>query len=565
MDRLNKIERWKAECSPADFLAKIEEVDWRAPSEADRFYLKNYGIYNIKLRPERWMLRLRVDGGRIEAGRLRSVGEISRRERLRPLLTARGQIELHDIAPERILPLWRECHKLGLVSWQTLTDNFRALVTDPLADCAPDALVDTFPLLELIRERFLARPEWLGTLPRKFNTALVGRQTPSFNPWGNDLLFAPAEKEGRIGFKLYLGGKNNETARESGIFSPPEEVPSLFEAVATAYRAHGPRGSRSKTRLFHLIESAGMDRLRGWIAEAYGREPETGGRLLMRSSVHNRDRLLPIRRFGHYGEIASETLLEAADEAQSRSWQLRLTPHQELWAFDPKTLRDSKSQAYDKQSSPSSILHPLSVPSGSVTACAGLRYCPLSLWDIKKDLDLLPLERMRTLGVSLGFSGCLKGCGRHVHSDLGLIGLRTNLYAETERAARVYLGALQAPDPAPARLLYYSVPLRSLDDLLRVILDDFEASGLESFESFSRNVLARYSIEFLQLWYLLRQLYPLGPESKRRFFAGEEAGLLEEFRTLEAYPGTDELYEIVRRLSHRLWDLSAETSPPHPE
>ena len=554
MDRLNKIERLKAQCLPADFLAKIEEVDWHAPSEADRFYLKNYGIYNIKLRPERWMLRLRIDGGRIEAGRLRLLGELSRREKLRPLLTARGQIELHDIAPERILPLWRECMECGLSSWQTLTDNFRALVTDPLADCAPDALVDTFPLLERIRERFLARPEWLGTLPRKFNTALVGRQSPSFNPWGNDLLFALAEKEGRLGFKLYLGGKNNESARESGIFSPPEEIPSLFEAVATAYRAHGPRGSRSKTRLFHLIESAGMERLCTWIAEAYGREPESGGRLLMRSSTHNRDRLLPIKRFGRYGEIHAQTLLEAADEAQSRGWQLRLTPHQELWAFDPEALRDSKPE----------IRNPAS-KGGEITACAGVRYCPLSLWDIKKDLDLLPIERMRRLGISLGFSGCLKGCGRHAHSDLGLIGLRTNLYAETERAARVYLGTLQAPDPAPARLLYYSVPLRSLDALLEAIMDDFERSGLESFESFSREVLARYSIEFLQLWYLLRQLYRLKPKCGQQFLAGEEARLLEEFRSLEGYPDTDELYETVRRLSHRLWDLSAKRSPQHPE
>ncbi|WP_457602299.1 hypothetical protein, partial [Nitratifractor sp.] len=438
MKELNKIERLKAESSPADFLARIDTVDWHSPSEADRFYLKNYGIYNIKLRPERWMLRLRFDGGRIDTERLRYLGELALRERLRLLLTARGQIELHDISPKRILPLWRECMEHGLISWQTLTDNFRALVTDPLSDCAPDARIDTFVLLDAIRERFLAHPEWLGTLPRKFNTALIGRETPSFNPWGNDLLFALAEKEGRWGFNLYLGGKNSETAQGADIFCLPEHLADLFESVARVYKSRGYRGSRSKTRLFHLIQEVGMSQLREWIAHDFGRPLEGAGVLKMRSSIYNRDRLLPIRRFGRHGEIDAETLLQIADAAETDNQQLRLTPHQELWAFDPEAIKNSKPIVNNGQPSPSSILHPPSAPSGSITACAGLRYCPLSLWDIKKDLESLPMKRLESLGVSLGFSGCLKGCGRHYHSDLGLIGLRTNLYAETERAARIF-------------------------------------------------------------------------------------------------------------------------------
>ncbi len=544
MKELNKIERLKAKCTPADFLARIDNVDWYAPSEADRFYLKNYGIYNIKLRPERWMLRLRFDGGRIDAKRLRYLGDLALRERLRPLLTARGQIELHDISPKRILPLWRECGERGLLSWQTLTDNFRALVTDPLSDCAPDARIDTFALLDAIRERFLARPEWLGTLPRKFNTALIGREIPSFNPWGNDLLFALAEKEGRWGFNLYLGGKNSETAQDADIFCLPEHVADLFESVARVYKIHGYRGSRSKTRLFHLIQKVGMPQLREWIARDFDRPLETAGAPKMQSSIHNRDRLLPIRRFGRHGEIDPQTLLKIADAAETRSRQLRLTPHQELWIFNPKIIQNPKSK----------IQNPAS-DRGGITACAGLRYCPLSLWDIKKDLEFLPMKRLESLGVSLGFSGCLKGCGRHYHSDLGLIGLRTNLYAETERAARIFLGALQAPDPAPGRLLYYSVPLRGLSALIHAILDSYEASGRESFEAFSRHTLWLYSTEFLQLWFVAAQLYDLC-DLYDSFFRGEaESALLTR---LEKIDGEERpVDEWIRTLTHRLWDLKA--------
>ena len=548
MQKLNKIERLKEKLRPSEFLRQLEAVDWENPSEEERFYLKNYGIYNIKLRPERWMLRLRFDGGRCETRDLEYLAELAETEGLQILLTSRAQIELHGIAPERVYPLWIELNRRGLVGWQTLTDNFRALLTDPLSDCAPDAHIDTFPILDEIRELFLAKPEWMGTIPRKFNTALIGRESPSLNPWGNDLLFALAQKEGAWGFNLYQGGKNSETARDADIFCLPEEVAKHFQAVASTYKKHGLRGSRSKTRLFHLIEEVGMGRVREWIAEELGEPLKSGGSLRMESSRENRDSELPIRRFGTHGEIEAPALQKAASQARSRGLTLRLTPHQELWLFDPEKIRNHQDLRGEKPLTPP-------IPSAiGITACAGIRYCPLSLWDIKEDLALLPMERLNRLGVSLGFSGCLKGCGRHYHSDLGLIGLRTNLYGETERAARVFLGAIESPAPSPGRMLYYSVPLRMLDDLIHTILDDYEASGLASFEEFSREVLAQYSIELLQLWYILRQLYDLDETMKKGFRKGSEEKLLRNFKKLDKYPVSDELYEIVRELSHRLWD-----------
>ena len=552
MEKPNKLERLKAELLPFAYEKIFSKTDWKHPTEEVRFYLKNFGIYNIKLRPGNWMIRLRFDGGRLERGALSLIAEIARREPARILFTARGQIEIHELRSERVYSVWRELEKGGLCALQTLTDNFRALVTDPLSDCASDVRIDTFPLLEAIRERFLDRPEWIGTLPRKFNTALIGRETPSFNPWGNDLLFALARRDGIWGFNLYLGGKNSETARNADIFCPPDAVADLFEAVAKAYKKHGPRGSRSKTRLFHLIETIGMGRMKRLIEEEYAAPLPSAGEPRMRSSSENRDLLLPIRRHGRHGEIDAETLERIAAEAQEKNLTIRLTPHQELWLFESEELR-AKSEESNRNSQLSTLNSQLASP-GSVTACAGSRYCPLSLWDIKEDLDLLPMKRLRDLGVTLGFSGCLKGCGRHYHSDLGLIGLRTNLYAETERAARIFLGALQAPAPAPGRMLYYSVPLRKLNDLIHTILDDFERSAQESFEAFSRTVLSRYSVEFLQLWYLLRQLYDLDEKWMNLFLSANEEELLQQMGQLENFPTHEEIYEITRELSHRLWD-----------
>ena len=157
MQKPNKIERYKAELLPADF--ELESVDWAHPDERIRFYLKNYGIYNIKLRPESWMIRLRFDGGKLSPYLASQIAEIAEEEGLRILLTARSQIELHDIPPGRVYPLWLRLNAQGGHTSQTLTDNVRGIVTDPLSDCAPDAHIDTFPIIPSLRNRLFALVE----------------------------------------------------------------------------------------------------------------------------------------------------------------------------------------------------------------------------------------------------------------------------------------------------------------------------------------------------------------------------------------------------------------------
>ena len=50
--KFNKIERLKQTLHPNDYRKRLETLNWEQIEESDRFYLKNFGIYNIKLRPE---------------------------------------------------------------------------------------------------------------------------------------------------------------------------------------------------------------------------------------------------------------------------------------------------------------------------------------------------------------------------------------------------------------------------------------------------------------------------------------------------------------------------------
>ena len=493
------------------------------------------------------MLRLRIDGGRIEHSKLEEITEIVERYNLKVMLTSRAQLELHDISPDSVYEIYRQLKTHNISTSQTLTDNFRAIVTDPYDGEALDSHIACYPMIEKINQLIIDNPYWTGTIPRKFNTAIIGREKPLVNPWSNDLLFALAKKENVLGFNIYLGGKNAKVAQDADIFVVAADVLKLFEAVAETYQKHGLRGSRSKIRLFHLIEKEGMVQLRVWIEKSFGKSLETAGILLMSSSYYQRETLLKEGGIAsvypsRYGESSSDALYTLLSYAKKEGTEIRLGIDQNfhLLGVEEKVVRPFEEASL-------------------ITACAGARYCSLSLWDIKEDVHLLPLEKLKKYNISLGFSGCLKGCGRHYFTDMGLIGLRTNLYGKTEKALRVFMGAVETPEVQPSRMLYYSVPLRNITELFNVIFDDFERSTLTDFETFSYTVLNQHSIEFLQLWYIARQLYVMDASIFALFFNTSEMELNEAkiFAYLkEITKGSEhEVYAMLtRELSHLLWD-----------
>ena len=531
--KLSKIEKYKLNLPPIDFEERLSQIDYSNIDEEIRFYLKNFGIYNIKLKPDVYMLRLRIDGGRIDATKLLKVAQLAKDENLSIIITARAQLELHYIKPEKIYPIYMQIKSYGIKTYQTLTDNFRAIITDPLDEISNHSKVAIYPIITQIREYFLHKKEWMGLIPRKFNTAIIGTTNPRFNPWGNDLLMALAKKDNILGFNIYLGGKNSEVAKSANIFIPPNRATKMFIAVAKVYKEYGLRESRSKARLYHLIEEIGIAKVRELIAKFYQYPLESEGNLLVESSKvpSKLNDNIEIEN-GFYGEFDANRVIEIAQDAIDNNKTIRLSPEQSIYIIGSK--QNSKSNL-------------------NITACAGARYCPLSLWDIKKDVELLPIDRLKELNISIGFSGCLKGCGRHYHSDIGLIGLRTNLYAQTERAARVYIGATESPNPSVAMLLFYSIPLRCLNEFLNILLDDFKESGYRYFEEFSINILKRYNLELLQLRYAITKDKNT-PQIIKAFLNIDKELLRDSIYLLYDIEDNTPLVDAIKIVTHKSWD-----------
>jgi ferredoxin-nitrite reductase len=317
----------------------------------------------------------------------------------------------------------------------------------------------------------------------------------------------------------------------------------MFEAIAKAYMKYGLRGSRAKTRLFYLIKEIGMVSFVEKVSEFYPEDLEKKGVLQMHKASFSEFKTLKDKTFAYsyqskFGKIDAAALSELVEHARKEHCEVRVGTDQNLYLLGLKETKISFVPV---------------LGASHVTACAGSHYCALSLWDIKEETSYLPLEKIDAHNIEVGFSGCLKGCGKHYHSDIGLVGLRTNLYGKTQKAARVFLGGEYSKGEKVARLVFGVVPLVHLKSVFEVVIDEFEASGEKDFEDFSRKYLNPLSTSFLLLWFLSK-LY-LAQQITLELLSEEV--LYQKLSTVKDFPkfNEDENYQnSIKIMLHALWD-----------
>ncbi len=161
-------------------------------------------------------------------------------------------IELENL-PEILEAL----QNVGLTTLQTGMDNIRNVTGDPLTGLAEDSLIDTLRLTREITNVFLGKKKY-ADMPRKLNVAVLGSRTDSINAMFNDICLYLAERDGKLGFNVYLGGKMGSggpvRAIDMDMFIEPYEAPDLCKVVFDIYSTFGNREDRSRNRLFFLLQ-----------------------------------------------------------------------------------------------------------------------------------------------------------------------------------------------------------------------------------------------------------------------------------------------------------------------
>ena len=175
--KLNKIEQIKELKTPLSVYEKLDEICEagldKLSDEDGNFFLKCFGAFLKK--DGKFMLRIRIPAGQLNIDQALKVGEVSKKYGEDYIdITTRQQIELRYIKIEDLHTVIKELDSVGISTFQTGVDNFRNIVTSSFDGLGEKSIIKVKPIIDDLQSIFLKKEEWIATLPRKFNTSILG-------------------------------------------------------------------------------------------------------------------------------------------------------------------------------------------------------------------------------------------------------------------------------------------------------------------------------------------------------------------------------------------------------
>jgi sulfite reductase (ferredoxin) len=508
---LNQNEQAKKDDNPLNVRARIENIySKRGFASIDGADLRGrfrwFGLYTQRkpgldggktgaLEPEElddefFMLRVRIDGGRLSTEQLRVIGEISTTyARGTADVTDRQNVQFHWIRVEDVPAIWAALEGVGLDTMEACGDSPRVILGSPVAGIAADEIVDGTPAMDEIKRRYIGDPEY-SNLPRKFKTSISGHPSQDVAPEVNDVSFVgTTHPEHGPGFDLWVGGglsTNPMLAQKLGVWIPVDEVADVWEAVISVFRDYGYRRLRSRARLKFLVQDWGVEKFRQVLEEKY----------LDRALVDCDSPPVPQRTGDHIGvnpqkdgryfvgvaptvgRVNGATLTRLADIAEAHgSRRVRTTPYQKLLVLDVEADRvDSLVDALDEiglSARPSYWRR-------STMACTGIEFCKLAIVETKqRAADLIAELETRFPGldtpITVNVNGCPNACARTQVADIGLKGqLVLDADGHQVEGFQVHLGGGLGLDPQfGKKLRAHKVTSTGLDDYVTNVVTAF--------------------------------------------------------------------------------------------
>ena len=390
-----------------------------------------------ELDDEYFMLRVRVDGGRLSTEQLRVVGAVSSEyARDSADLTDRQNVQLHWVRIEDVPAIWERLEAVGLSTAEACGDTPRVVLGSPVAGIAADEIVDGTPAIEEIQRRFIGAEEF-SNLPRKFKTAVSGSPMQDVAHEVNDLSFVGVEHpEHGPGFDVWVGGglsTNPMLAQRLGAWVPLAEVGDIWAGVVGVFRDYGYRRLRSRARLKYLVTDWGVERFRQVLESEYlgrplldGPPPPTPYGPRDHVGVHRqRDGRYYVGVAPTVGRVSGSLLVRVAELAEAHgSTRVRTTPQQKLLVLDvPAERVDPLVAALDGlglRARPSTFRR-------NTMACTGIEFCKLAIVETKalaaKVVDELE-ARLPSFDepITVNVNGCPNSCARIQVADIGLKG-----------------------------------------------------------------------------------------------------------------------------------------------
>ncbi|MFZ0142287.1 MAG: nitrite/sulfite reductase [Aeromicrobium sp.] len=456
---LNPNEQSKKDDNPLNVRARIENIysvrgfDSIDPGDM-RGRFRWWGLYTQRrpgidggktatLEPEElddryFMLRVRIDGGKLSLEQLRTIADISTEfGRDSADLTDRQNIQLHWIDVKDVPTIWERLESVGLSTQEACGDCPRVILGSPVAGVAEDEIIDASPAIEAIESRYIGDKAF-SNLPRKYKTAISGHPGHDVVPQINDIAFTGAvHPEHGPGFDVLVGGglsTNPHLAKRLGAWVPIDEVPELWEGITSVFRDYGYRRLRSRARLKFLIADWGIEKFREVLETEYLKRtlidlddpgaPDTPADHV--GVFPQKDGRFFVGAAPSVGRVSGSLLNQIADVVEAHgSTRVRTTPMQKLIVLDVEEDQvESLISALDElglRARPSQWRR-------NTMACTGIEYCKLAIVETKERAARLVNEleeRVPELDtpITVNVNGCPNSCARIQTADIGLKGM----------------------------------------------------------------------------------------------------------------------------------------------
>ncbi|MFD7433181.1 nitrite/sulfite reductase [Streptomyces sp. NPDC059861] len=446
-----------------------------------------------ELDDEYFMLRVRIDGGRLTTEQLRVIGEISQEyARGTADITDRQNVQYHWIRIEDVPEIWNRLEAVGLSTTEACGDTPRVILGSPVAGIAADEIIDGTPAVEEIHRRIIGNKDF-SNLPRKFKSAISGSPLLDVAHEINDVAFVGVvHPEHGPGFDLWVGGglsTNPKIGVRLGAWVPLDEVPDVHEGVISIFRDYGYRRLRTRARLKFLVADWGAEKFRQVLEDEYLERKLVDGPAPAQPVERWRDHVGVHRqndgRFyvgfaPRVGRVDGATLTKIAEVAEAHgSGRVRTTVEQKMIVLDvDESQVDSLVEgleALDLTVSPSPFRR-------GTMACTGIEFCKLAIVETKARGASLIDELERRIPdfdepITININGCPNACARIQVADIGLKGqLVVNDQGEQVEGFQVHLGGALGLEAGFGRKVRgLKVTSQELPDYVERVLKRFQA------------------------------------------------------------------------------------------
>jgi sulfite reductase (ferredoxin) len=385
-----------------------------------------------------FMLRVRIDGGRLSADQLRVIAGISTDfGRDVADVTDRQNVQLHWIRIEDVPAIWERLESVGLGTTEACGDTPRVMLNCPLAGILEDEVLDASEVLAQTVEKYVGDPAF-SNLPRKWKTSMSGCVDHCTGHEINDVSFAGVvNADGEAGYDLWVGGglsTNPKLAQRIGVFVRPDQVTDVWAACTSVFRDYGYRRQRNHARIKFLMADWGPEKFRQVLQDEYLHEALPDGPAAAPPKHDQRDHVGVMKQKDganalgfalRTGRISGSLLAIVADLADEYgAGRIRTTAQQKLVILDVpdervEDLVEALAQ-HDLQVRPSAFRR-------GTMACTGLEFCKLAIVETKQHAQDLYSELEKRLPdfdepIAINVNGCPNSCARFQTADIGFKG-----------------------------------------------------------------------------------------------------------------------------------------------